>query len=140
MSKDIISDFTCESPNDVLVSEFGLSITKRDILTLEGQGLLNDQIINFYMKLLIKRGSFKDFPNVRTMSSFFYSKFRKERYSSIQKWTKNVHIFSMDLVVVRIHFGAHWCLSIIDFRDKSIRYYDSMRKFNKLLYESKSNI
>lgn len=38
---------------DVLVTGFGLCIIRSDILTLSELNWLNDQIINFYMNLLI---------------------------------------------------------------------------------------
>ena len=126
MLKNIIQNLTNESPDDVLVSEFNLTIRKRDLLTLKDQNWLNDEINNFYMNLLVKRSSRNEFPNIHTMSTFFYPKFRDHGFPSIRKWTKNVDIFSKDIVVVPIHLVNYWCLSIIDFRDKSIRFYDSM--------------
>lgn len=42
--------------NEILVVDFGLVITRKDIHTLSGLNWLSDQIINFYMNLLIKRG------------------------------------------------------------------------------------
>lgn len=35
-------------------------------------------------------------------------------------------IFAHDLIVVPVHLGVHWCLSIVDFRAKKINYLDSM--------------
>lgn len=40
--------------------------------------------------------------------------------------TLQVDIFSHDMILVPIHLGMHWCMSVIDFRSKFIKYYDSV--------------
>ena len=37
---------------------------------------------------------------------------------SIQRWNKDVDIFTFHMVLVPIHLQEHWCLAIIDFRNK----------------------
>ncbi len=37
-----------------------------------------------------------------------------------------VDIFAHDLVLVPVHLGMHWCLAVIDFKGRAVRYYDSM--------------
>ena len=37
-----------------------------------------------------------------------------------------VDLFAMDLIMIPIHLGMHWCLAVIDVRAKSITYYDSL--------------
>lgn len=113
--------------DEVLAEGFGLRITRKDIHTLAGLNWLNDEVINFYMNLLIARGtSSNKYPKVHAMNTFFYPKLLSGGHSSLRRWTRKVDIFAQDLVVVPIHLDIHWCMSIIDFRDKSILYYDSM--------------
>lgn len=112
--------------DEVLVEAFGLSITRKDIHTLAGLNWLNDEVINFYMNLLIARSGKDKYPKIYAMNTFFYPKLLSGGHSSLKRWTRKVDIFSQDIVVVPIHLGMHWCMSIIDFRDQSIRYYDSM--------------
>lgn len=115
-------------PHDEILAEgFGLRITRKDIHTLAGLNWLNDEVINFYMNLLIARGaSLNKYPKVHAMNTFFYPKLLSGGQSSLRRWTRKVDIFAQDLVVVPVHLDIHWCMSIIDFRDKSIIYYDSM--------------
>ncbi|XP_043274907.1 sentrin-specific protease-like [Venturia canescens] len=114
-------------PNQVLVESFGLRITRKDIHTLSGLNWLNDEVINFYMNLLIVRGTNSDkYPKVHAMNTFFYPKLLSGGHSSLKRWTRKVDVFAQDLLVVPIHLGIHWCMSIIDFRNKTIRYFDSM--------------
>lgn len=113
--------------DEVLAEGFGLRITRKDIHTLAGLNWLNDEVINFYMNLLIARGtSSNKYSKVHAMNTFFYPKLLSGGHSSLRRWTRKVDIFAQDLVVVPVHLDIHWCMSIIDFRDKSITYYDSM--------------
>ena len=106
-------------PDEVLVEGFGLRITRKDIYTLADLNWLNDEVINFYMNLLIARSSNDKYPKVHAMNTFFYPKLISGGHASLKRWTRKIDIFAQDLVVVPIHLGIHWCMSIIDFRDKN---------------------
>lgn len=121
MMKAINNALVPSPQGQVLVESFGLRITRKDIATLGGLNWLNDEVINFYMNLLMERGKLDNFPKVYAMNTFFYPKLQSGGHSSLKRWTRKVDIFSMDLVVIPIHLGIHWCMSIIDFRDKIIR-------------------
>lgn len=112
--------------DEVLAEGFGLRITRKDLHTLAGLNWLNDEVINFYMNLLITRGTLGKYPKVHAMNTFFYPKLLSGGHSSLKRWTRKVDIFAQDLMVVPVHLDVHWCMSIVDFREKSIVYYDSM--------------
>lgn len=127
MLREVRSALVPCPPDEVLAEGFGLRITRKDIHTLAGLNWLNDEVINFYMNLLIARGSASNkYPKVHAMNTFFYPKLLLGGQSSLRRWTRKVDIFAQDLIVVPVHLDIHWCMSIIDFRDKSIVYYDSM--------------
>lgn len=126
MLQEVRNALVPHPPNQVLVEGFGLQITRKDIHTLSGLNWLNDEVINFYMNLLIVRGTTGNFPKVHVMNTFFYPKLLTGGHSSLKRWTRKVDIFSKDLLVVPIHLGMHWCMSVVDFREKTIRYFDSM--------------
>ncbi|XP_022913577.1 uncharacterized protein [Onthophagus taurus] len=116
---------------EVLVSKFNMNITRADMGTLHGLSWLNDEVINFYMNLIIERGKSKSFPAAYAMNTFFYPKISTGGQSSVRRWTRKVDIFSYDMIAVPIHLGMHWCMAMIDFRTKTINYYDSMGSPNK---------
>ncbi|KAG5876722.1 hypothetical protein JTB14_015511 [Gonioctena quinquepunctata] len=118
-------------PNEVLAKKFNLNITRRDLLTLAGLNWLNDEVINFYMNMIIERGKDSKWPKAYAFNTFFYSKLIKDGPQSLRRWTKRIDLFGHDLVCIPIHLGMHWCMAVIDFRDRSIRYYDSMGSSNK---------
>ncbi|KAM8977555.1 sentrin-specific protease 1 [Pelodytes ibericus] len=117
------------SQDQVLSDGFRLTITRKDIMTLNNLNWLNDEVINFYMNLLMERSKRKGYPKVHAFNTFFFPKL-KSGYQAVKRWTKKVDIFSMNILLVPIHLGVHWCLAVIDFRKKSVTYYDSMGGLN----------
>ncbi|XP_077453446.1 sentrin-specific protease 1 [Stigmatopora argus] len=114
------------SPDEVFSEGFGLSLTRKDLQTLSGLSWLNDEVINFYMNLLMERSKAPKLPSVNTFSTFFYPKLRSSGYSAVRRWTKKMDIFSKDILLVPVHLSMHWCLSVVDFRKKAVTYFDSM--------------
>lgn len=114
------------SSHEVLSEGFGLSLTRKDLQTLCNLNWLNDEVINFYMNLLVERSKDPSLPSVNTFNTFFYPKLRSSGYTAVRRWTKKTDIFSKDVLLVPVHLGVHWCLSVVDFRKKAIMYFDSM--------------
>ncbi|KAJ2953957.1 hypothetical protein O0L34_g1594 [Tuta absoluta] len=113
--------------NQLLVEKFNLRIHRRDLQTLAGLNWLNDEVINFYMNLLMQRSSERaELPRVYATNTFFYPKLMQSGQAGLRRWTRKVDIFAHDLLIVPVHLGVHWCLSIVDFRSKRVNYYDSM--------------
>ncbi|KAF2369185.1 Ulp1 protease family C-terminal catalytic domain [Trinorchestia longiramus] len=113
-------------PGEVLTEKFNIQITRRDIATLDGLNWLNDEVVNFYMNLIMERSKNDNFCSVYAFNTFFYPKLVKIGFSGVKRWTKKVDIFSYDLLLVPVHLGMHWCLATINTKDKVITYYDSM--------------
>jgi len=128
--------------SEILVNGFGLEVTRKDLLTLKGSNWLNDEVINFYMELLFDRSKNKskdgdgDVPmcNCYFFSSFFYSKIfydqKEYNYKAVARWTKKLSIFALDKLIFPVHLSNHWCLAVINFRDKRFEYYDSLHGGN----------
>lgn len=73
---------------------------------------LLSQVINFYMNLLVERSKDPGLPSVNTLNTFFYPKLCSSGYSAVRRWTKKMDIFSKDILLVPVHLGVHWCLSV----------------------------
>jgi len=114
--------------SEVLATAFNIDITRGDLKTLAACKWLNDNVINTYMDMIAERSrKVPGLPRVHVFTTFFYPKFLKEGYSNVLKrWTRKVDIFSFNLLLFPIHLGIHWCLAAVDFRSKTIRYYDSL--------------
>jgi sentrin-specific protease 1 len=65
------------------------------------------------------------------MNTFFMEKLLTSDHGGVRRWTHLFDIFSFDVLAVPVHIDKiHWCLSIINMRDKAINYYDSMGNAN----------
>eukprot|EP00092_Neocalanus_flemingeri_P025291 GFUD01027423.1.p1 GENE.GFUD01027423.1~~GFUD01027423.1.p1 ORF type:complete len:678 (+),score=252.81 GFUD01027423.1:55-2088(+) len=116
------------SRGEVLVNAHKIQITVNDIGTLRGLNWLNDEIINFYMQMIVTRSVTVtgQFCSVYAFTTFFYPKLKEGGHATVKRWTKKVDIFSHSLILVPVHLGMHWCLATIDMTSKVITYYDSM--------------
>ncbi|XP_051877737.1 sentrin-specific protease 2-like isoform X2 [Pristis pectinata] len=117
-------------PDEVLSTGFKLKITRKDISTLCNYNWLNDEVINFYMCLIMERSKEAYFPGVYAFNTFFYLKLHTGGYQTVKQWTKGVDLFEKDLILVPVHLGVHWCLTVADLRKKIILYLDSMGQWN----------
>ncbi|NXA41338.1 SENP2 protease, partial [Eudromia elegans] len=128
MEKEIIAAFGEGEPSEIMSSAFKLKVTREDIHTLRNLQWLNDEIINFYMNLLMERNRKEGYPTLYAFSTFFYPKLVSGGYKAVRRWTRNVDLFKQDIIVVPLHLRVHWALVVIDVRKKSIKYFDSMGK------------
>ncbi|XP_057637891.1 sentrin-specific protease 2-like [Chionomys nivalis] len=126
MEKEIKKALGPGPQEEVLSSAFKLHITRGDIQTLEPGEWLNDEVINFYMNLLVKRSEKESYPALHVFSTFFYPKLKHGGYSAVKRWTRAMDLFEKEIILVPIHQNAHWSLIEIDLRKQSIIYYDSM--------------
>ncbi|XP_069790134.1 sentrin-specific protease 2-like isoform X2 [Narcine bancroftii] len=117
-------------PDEVLSTGFKLKITRKDISTLCNYNWLNDEVINFYMCLIMERSKEAYFPEVYAFNTFFYLKLHTGGYQTVKQWTKGVDLFEKDLILVPVHLGVHWCLTVADLRKKMIIHLDSMGQWN----------
>ncbi|XP_023407324.1 sentrin-specific protease 2 isoform X4 [Loxodonta africana] len=126
MEKEISHALGHGSQDEILSSAFKLRITRGDIQTLKNYHWLNDEVINFYMNLLVERNKKQGYPALHAFSTFFYPKLRSGGYQAVKRWTKGVNLFEQELILVPIHRKVHWSLVVIDLRKKCLKYLDSM--------------
>ncbi|MEE6489879.1 hypothetical protein FKM82_015710 [Ascaphus truei] len=126
MEKEIRHVLGHGHPDDILSIAFKLRITRQDFWTLRHQNWLNDEIINFYMSLLMERSKQNGFSKLHAFSTFFYPKLYSGGYQAVRRWTKKMHLFEMEIILVPIHLDVHWSLLVCDLRKKTIKYYDSI--------------
>ncbi|KAJ2000662.1 SUMO1 sentrin specific peptidase 1, partial [Coemansia thaxteri] len=76
-------------------------VTARDVDTLGDGKWLNDEVINFYMQLIMERSEqTPGMPTVHAFNTFFYSTLRDQGYVRVKRWTRRVKLFEKDLVIV----------------------------------------
>ncbi|KAM9312984.1 sentrin-specific protease 3 [Gastrophryne carolinensis] len=102
-------------------------LTMDDLSTLYGQNWLNDQVMNMYGDMVMDAVPEK----VHFFNSFFYDKLRTKGYDGVKRWTKNVDIFSKQLLLIPIHLEVHWSLVCVDVSRRTVTYFDSQRTLNR---------
>ena len=117
-----------EGNSELIIEKNNIEITKDKASCLHDREWLNDEVINFYMQILHEK-----YPKTFIWNSFFWLKLSSDgqgyNYKSVQRWTsrKKIDLFSFDRVIVPMNIGKnHWALGLVDFREKSIKYYDSL--------------
>lgn len=112
---------------DALFEKYGISMTGKDVLSLTGKNWLTDNVINFYMELLVEQSQSNEMPKVFAMNTNFLQKLETNGYEGVRRWTKKNDIFDHDIMLVPVHVsGNHWCMAMIHFENKTIQYYDSL--------------
>lgn len=81
--------------------------------------VFSPQVINFYLSLLMERGSSEAGRlKVYSFSTFFFPKLRggggnqTGGHAAVRRWTKAVDLFLFDLILVPLHLGAHWAMAV----------------------------
>ncbi|XP_052456649.1 sentrin-specific protease 2-like isoform X1 [Carassius gibelio] len=127
MQQEVSAALAQTDPNLVLCSAFKLRITQRDLATLQEGSWLNDEVINFYMNLVMSRSEQEvGGRKVYSFSTFLFPKLHSGGHAAVRRWTKAVDLFFYDIILVPLHLGVHWSLAVVDFKSKSARSYDSM--------------
>ncbi|XP_051568345.1 sentrin-specific protease 2-like isoform X1 [Myxocyprinus asiaticus] len=127
MQQEVSAALAQSDPNLVLCSAFKLRITQRDLATLQEGSWLNDEVINFYMNLVMSRSEQEvGGRKVYSFSTFLFPKLHSGGHTAVRRWTKAVDLFQYDIILVPLHLGVHWSLAVVDFKSKSVRSYDSM--------------
>jgi len=133
------------SLNEYIVT--GKNIKKMDLKTIYlPTAWLNDEVINHYLGMIVDR----DPINIHSFDTFFYSKLSSQGYQSVRRWSRKKDIFACKKMFSPIHLGNHWCLVCVNFIEKTVKYYDSLKGKNpqclniifdylKQEYENKKN-
>ncbi|KAI0757243.1 hypothetical protein C8Q80DRAFT_1215920 [Daedaleopsis nitida] len=131
------------TPRGVIAKCCREQVSDVDIVRLKPSQWLNDEIINFYGRMILSRAEASKenpAPNGKTngqkkplnayyFSTFFWSKLKGQGYEKgrLAKWTKDFDLFSKDVILIPVnHNNAHWTAAAINFRKKRIESYDSM--------------
>ena len=64
------------------------------------------------MNLIVARSSTNNLPKVYAFNTFFYPKIMSDGHAGVKRWTRKVDVFSHDIILVPVHLGVHWCLSV----------------------------
>ncbi|KAL6571582.1 hypothetical protein OROHE_003225 [Orobanche hederae] len=122
----------------VLVSHenSNIDITGEKMQCLRPGAWLNDEVINLYLALLKEREQRdpQKFLKCHFFNTFFYKKLISGvdgyNFQAVRRWTTGrklgYYLVDCEKIFVPIHKVAHWCLAIINKKDKKFQYLDSL--------------
>ena len=110
---EIISDDDEKQEDEdlILINDFSISIKESDYRRLEPGTYLNDNLIDFFLNLLIQR---KRSPFI-AFNSFFYSTLTSQGYAKVKSWYQDIDLFSKDYWLIPIAVNDHWILVIVTY-------------------------
>uniref|UniRef100_A0A2K6JRD6 Ubiquitin-like protease family profile domain-containing protein n=1 Tax=Rhinopithecus bieti TaxID=61621 RepID=A0A2K6JRD6_RHIBE len=108
MEKEISNALGHGPQVEILSCAFKLQITRGDIQTLKSYHWLNDEVINFYMNLLVERNRKQGYPALHV---FIWG------YQAVKRWTKGVNLFEQEIILVPNHRKVHWSLVCLKYLD-----------------------
>ncbi|KAI0529608.1 hypothetical protein KFK09_002166 [Dendrobium nobile] len=113
-----------------------IQITREVLQCLRPGAWLNDEVINLYFELLKEREKRepKKFLKCHFFNTFFYKKLTSEKhgydFKAVKRWTTQrklgYALIECDKIFVPIHKEIHWCLAVINVKDGSFQYLDSL--------------
>ncbi|KAK3160823.1 hypothetical protein QOZ80_1BG0065300 [Eleusine coracana subsp. coracana] len=109
-------------------------ITREILQCLNDKEWLNDEVINLYLDLLKEREQREPskFLKCHFFNTFFYKKLSSGGYDykAVRRWTTKrklgYSLMECEKIFVPIHKEVHWCLAVINIRDKKFQYLDSL--------------
>ncbi|MCL7045856.1 hypothetical protein MKW94_020456 [Papaver nudicaule] len=136
---EVSAAFSLVKRRKVLVAHenSNIEITGEILRCLQPGGWLNDEVINVYLELLKEREKRepKKFLKCHFFNTFFYKKLASGRtgydYKAVKRWTTQRKIgyglIECDKIFVPIHQKIHWCLAVINKKEKKFQYLDSLK-------------
>jgi len=113
--------------DEILSTTEETELSRFDFSTLKVKEWLNDKIIDAYMSLIMQRSAHtSNLPKVYIFSTQFYTALEAWSYPDVSEWTKDVAIFSYDILLVPIHIDSHWTLIVFNQSKNTISYLDSL--------------
>lgn len=113
------------NPRDTVAKKYNWCLQRKEIISLKGIHWVEDKIIDYYLMLIMIRAYKKNLPSVFCMNTKFYQLYAKKGYESVKNWTKDIDLFSFQLICIPVRRGNHWFLVVIDFITRVIKSYDT---------------
>ncbi|KAL5701265.1 Ulp1 peptidase [Ranunculus cassubicifolius] len=138
--EDAVSQaFVHKNRRKILVThaDSNIEITGEVLQCLKPGAWLNDEVINLYLELLKEREKRepKRFLKCHFFNTFFYKKLISGKsgydFKAVKRWTTprkiGYGLVECEKIFVPIHKEIHWCLAIINVKDKKFQYLDSLK-------------
>ncbi|MCO5591777.1 hypothetical protein L7F22_045769 [Adiantum nelumboides] len=114
-----------------------IDLSRETLQCLKPGAWLNDEVINLYLELLKER-EYREknlYLKCHFFNTFFFNKLYKDArtydYKAVRRWTSQkklgYSLLECDKIFIPIHQEIHWCLAVINLREKKLQYLDSLK-------------
>ncbi|KAG7192725.1 Smt3-specific protease [Scheffersomyces spartinae] len=120
----IVNKHWSSNSSSVVVSNYLIDISARDLQTLNYGRWLNDNIIDYYFNMITK-----DLPSVYGWTTHFFTTLQDKGYQGVARWAKRrrIDVTLKDLILIPINIMlTHWALATVNNKLKKFQYYDSL--------------
>ncbi|ANB13591.1 SUMO protease ULP1 [Sugiyamaella lignohabitans] len=115
---------------NIIGTAFRVDLQVQDVRSLADASWLNDNVIDFYLAMATEKANKNSDLTSFAFSTHFFSKLEgPQGYKAVSRWAKrkNIDVTKLDFVFVPINLSnVHWCLAVINNREKKFEFYDSM--------------
>ncbi|KAL7275308.1 hypothetical protein RUND412_001751 [Rhizina undulata] len=133
LSREIASDIKWHK-SKLYVEKFNIPIRTEDMQRLLPGTWLNDEIINFYMTMICERTKQSADGKKKAIfhNTYFWKKMKDQGHSAVNRWARRqgfggLELLKLDHLFIPVHVGEnHWCMAVINFKQKRFEYYDSL--------------
>lgn len=110
-----------------------ISISKKDLNTLNPRNWLSDEVMNSYLNFLHNSNPET---TIGYTNTFFYEALKRNGYKDANQWSgiSGYRVDNFFHFLIPITTGAHWILIDLDFERGVLNVYDSyMKKYNSIV-------
>eukprot|EP00930_Biecheleria_cincta_P099557 TRINITY_DN91185_c0_g1_i1.p1 TRINITY_DN91185_c0_g1~~TRINITY_DN91185_c0_g1_i1.p1 ORF type:complete len:522 (+),score=86.33 TRINITY_DN91185_c0_g1_i1:64-1629(+) len=109
---------SAESLDQIVLTMGGLQITRRDTICLDAGNMLNDSVVDFFLRLIHEY--LVPTANTYLYSSHFFTRLTaagattgEVGWQNVKGWTKKKPLYAQQLAIVPINSELHWWLCVI---------------------------
>ena len=88
--------------HEVLIDKYNIDMTRKKISCLKPRTWLNDEVINFYVAMMMQEGG-----SIYSFSTFFMIRLYERgnyTFKNVARWTKNLDIFRLKKMFIPINY------------------------------------
>jgi len=119
--------------NEIVAQLDNDTISRRNLWTLRPRAWLSDEVIHFFIHLLVIHINETKTYRIFAFKSFFFNELSQgnsynfDRLKRYSRWAPNRNIFQLRSLFIPVHLdNSHWSLIHVDFTNSSIEYLDSL--------------
>jgi len=122
--KQLINSAKTE-PQKILITIGGIALTGEILSRLRPNGWFNDEIVNLYLKILIKNSQSRR--KTVMFNSYFYQLLSSKRgFEAVERWKVYPEEKKYDYLLIPVNMDKHWLLCLVDMEKRKITIFDSL--------------